>query len=321
MLDPDSGSGVIVVSISEEIVSGISAFRLLVVGIISCGAIIPGYSQVDSIRDAKRGSQFNQAVALSVDPGGNIFVIDKGSSELIELSADGNIIARTGGYGWSEGAFDQPTDVIAPNGLDVYVADFGNHRIRHFDRNLNAISVLRGRMPEGEKRLFGYPMSVALSRQGELFVLDGENNRVVKFRQAQELERMFGGIDAGEGRLDTPTRIRVDDQDRVIVQDGNRLKVYDRFGNFLQTIGDGLWKELRGFTASPVPYVFVDSCRVISLHPYQEVQYQAPTVDRCKIVDFVRHADRLYFLTPHRIEITPFLSDSVFEDEQRKFQR
>jgi len=44
---------------------------------------------------------------------------------------------------------------------------------------------------------FGYPADVALSRQGELYVIDGDNKRILKVKGASTVEKSFGGFDAG----------------------------------------------------------------------------------------------------------------------------
>ena len=85
---------------------------------------------------------FTNAVAFSIDPSGAIFVLDAGTHELLKFSQDGELLQSTGGYGWSEVTFDQPSDVVAPNGLDIYVADYGNHRVLRFDRHCTLVSVL-----------------------------------------------------------------------------------------------------------------------------------------------------------------------------------
>lgn len=193
---------------------------------------------------------FKHAVALAVDPMGNMYVLDAETNELLKVAQNGELSTSSGGYGWSDVAFDQPLDLDAPNGLDVYVADYGNHRIRRFDRNLNAISSLYFRENDEPEERFGYPRSVAVSRHGELFVVDGENIRVVKIINNNTFDRAFGGRGGGKGQLQNPSRIRISTNDLVYVQDGNAVKVFDIFGNYVRDIGAGIFSHIKTFTVS-----------------------------------------------------------------------
>jgi len=206
----------------------------------------PDSDQFDSLGEA---GVFKRAVAFSTDPLGYIYVVDEGTHEIIKLSLKEKKTVRTGGFGWSGEGMDKPSDIITPNGLDVYVSDYGNHRILRFDRNLNIVSTLP---PENQEelsgRLFGYPRSVDLSRFGDLLISDGENGRIVKYNGSGEFERSFGGIDAGKGRLLMPKRVRISNRDRVYVQDVGRIVIFDIFGNYLQTISEGLSEKFQTFT-------------------------------------------------------------------------
>ena len=82
----------------------------------------------------------HDAVAISSDPLGRLYVIDAENDQLLQLSSDGLLLRKIGGYGWSELSFDMPSDISTQNGLDVYVADYGNHRIQRYDQHLNYVS-------------------------------------------------------------------------------------------------------------------------------------------------------------------------------------
>lgn len=153
-----------------------------------------------------------------------------------------------GGFGWSSTAFDKPTG-IATDGVNIYVSDYGNHRIQKFDRNLNFISSFSTRDTIDEAGRFGYPLDVALSDLGDLFILDGENQRVLKFDILYKFERSFGDVNAREGTLHHPVKL-VTSSSRVCIGERNRIAVFDYFGNFLGSIGKGITLDLVGFTVS-----------------------------------------------------------------------
>src|SRR3972149_759428 len=84
---------------------------------------------------------FRNASSFYITSAGNFYVTDNNSDEVIKIDTLGNLLEDTGGYGWTESTFDNPSDVFATP-LNVYVSDKNNHRIQRFDKNLNLIYVL-----------------------------------------------------------------------------------------------------------------------------------------------------------------------------------
>ncbi|MEK9138478.1 MAG: NHL repeat-containing protein [Bacteroidota bacterium] len=171
-----------------------------------------------------------------VDIYGNFYVLNAVRNTLRLLSRDRGLKREIGGSGWENDQFDRPAGMWARNGIDVFVADYGNHRIQRFDRSLNYISTLYTRENPNPDERFGYPTDVALSRLGDLFICDKENSRIVKVNRFSQVERTLGGFDAGKGRLSAPTQVEIGPKDHVYVVDGTRVVVYDTFGNFLREL-------------------------------------------------------------------------------------
>jgi hypothetical protein len=192
---------------------------------------------------------FSTARAITIAPTGLVYIVDTGTNKVKVYTAGGDSVREVGGYGWGQLEFDRPYDVAAGSGLNVYVADYGNHRVQRFDKDLNYISSLYTRDADEASRRFGYPTGIAYSRLGDLFILDNENVRVVKVNSSSVVERNFGGIDAGKGRLWNPRHVCIAGSDLVCVLDDNRIVVFDYFGNFIRTIGQEVLEEPHGLTA------------------------------------------------------------------------
>lgn len=173
---------------------------------------------------------FNDASAFYFVPNGFIYVTDKGNDEVIQLDTSGNVIKNIGGFGWNQSQFDEPVDVFA-DPLSVYVADKNNHRIQRFDRNLNFISQLYTRENDNPDERFGYPLSCAVSNQGDLYVLDSENKRILKFDLFGNFKLQFGGIDAGNFALNNPISMSISSNGIIFVSDQNSIITFDQFGN------------------------------------------------------------------------------------------
>lgn len=178
---------------------------------------------------------FNDASSFTITAAGLIYVSDRGSDEIILIDTTGNIKYSIGGFGWGQSAFDNPTDVFS-NGLAVYVSDNNNHRIQTFDKDLNFISELLTKEASDPDASFGYPLSCATSSQGDLYILDSENKRVVKFDLFGNFIQNFGSFDAGDYMLINPQQIALSSQNQVFVTDGSSILIFDQYGNGLGKI-------------------------------------------------------------------------------------
>jgi len=199
---------------------------------------------------------FSDAQSISLDPHGNVYVVDVGTNSIQKFDVEGRLVTRIGGYGWGQLEFDQPYDVCATNGLDVFVSDYGNHRIQRYNRKLEYIGTLYTRESSNDLQRFGYPKGIAINRFGDLYVCDTEDRRVLKISGFTRVVRSIGGIDAGKGRLVDPRDIEVDGQDNVYVLEKNRIVVFDHFGNYLRTLGSDNLRSAAGFCIAQ-PSVFV----------------------------------------------------------------
>lgn len=191
--------------------------------------------------------------ALSADPSGNLYVADTGNHRIQKFDGAGNVLAAIGGFGWGRERFNDPVSVWAENGLDVFVADHDNGRVERYDKDLHYISTLRPTSGWAESLVFDFPLDVFFTPQSELFCLDGENSRVLKLGPGGTPQIAFGGVDSGEGRLESPERIRVTASGRVLVTDSEegRVVVFDTYGNVLFAFGEETLDRPAGMAETP----------------------------------------------------------------------
>lgn len=179
---------------------------------------------------------FVDAISFSSNGAGEIYVVDAGADKLYQWTENDNRLKFIGGKGWGNLEFDRPTDVCASFPLDIYVADYNNRRVQRFDRKLNFIqSFTEDNLPSSYSGSF-YPRACALSSQGELFVVESEGKRILKFSQSQNLQKEFGSYSAGAGTLEEPVDITVSHGDTVFVLDAHRIVEYDIFGNYVGAV-------------------------------------------------------------------------------------
>jgi len=286
-----------------------------IIALLVLGSPTPpsGVSDTLLVEDRAFGS-FQRATRLTVSPQGWLYVLDGDRNLILLLKEDGQAASSVGGYGWAPTTFDQPTG-LATDGLSVYVSDFGNHRVQRFDRLLNYISSFTTRDTEYVAARFGYPAGVALSRLGDLFILDSENVRVVKYTGNGRFERSFGGIDEVRGRLTRPLKILAAADDHVYVLEAGRVLEYDYFGNYIRAIGNTVLEGARGFDVSgdrvvvstrDTLYWFSKRGEVARVTAFQSLLVSSP-LDEVEDVAIVR--DTLYVLT--LVKIVAFKIRSV----------
>jgi DNA-binding beta-propeller fold protein YncE len=263
---------------------------------------------------------FSGPRGIAVAPSGLIYVVDTGDNMVKVYSPLGDSLNEIGGSGWGQLEFDQPYDIAVGAGLNFYVADYGNHRIQRFDKDLNYISTLYTRDSDDPSQRFGYPTSVAVSRLGDLFLLDNENLRVVKVNTFSTIERTFGGIEAGKGRLENPRKIRLTNEDLVCVLDGRRILVFDYFGNYIRTIGEGVLKDPRGMTVENDTVYVTDGLDIELMNPDGKFlgilapigvgEHRSPEV----FEDIAVRGDRLYLLSDSDVRVFEWRRNNTLDN-------
>lgn len=207
--------------------------------------------------------RFNAAASFDYDIEGNFYVVDRGGSMLVKYSPLGDSISAVSGRGSGPLQFDGPVAVFARRGTDIYVADYFNHRIQRFDRNLDLIATIASRDDAVESHRFGYPLDVAVTRQGDVVIVDGENRRVLRIDALGRTFTAIGGVSAGHGRLVDPAQVEIDSRDYLYVLDGRRVAVYDPFGSYVQDLPVDL-RDPRSISIDRDTLVIADSTTVLS---------------------------------------------------------
>jgi sugar lactone lactonase YvrE len=159
------------------------------------------------------GAALSAPAGVAVDPGGNVFVSDRGNHRVRRIdAATGTIstVAGTGAPAFSGdggparlAALSGPWGIVLDARGNLLVADEGNHRVRRIDATTGAISTIAGDGVPGSGGDGGpapaaslhAPRGLALDAWGNLHVADSGNHRI---RRIQALAGRIVTI-AGDG--------------------------------------------------------------------------------------------------------------------------
>jgi len=214
--------------------------------------------------------KLNNPAGISVDVNGCIYIADTGNHRIQKFSERGNFLEYRGGFGWTGENFDKPFDIYAKSVLDIFVVDQNANRIIRFDKDLNYISSLKADDIKNNDLIFGYPSGIALSKRADIFVVDGENKRIIKINSFGNAEMSFGGFENLDFRLDQPFQIAVLPENKIFVSDISlgKVIVFDYFGNFYFEIINSSMKSSAGIDVDNEGRLFVADPKAASVHVF-----------------------------------------------------
>jgi DNA-binding beta-propeller fold protein YncE len=202
---------------------------------------------------------FSHPHGLRIDADDNIWTTDDGSQLVLKLDPSGNVLLVLGRLNLAAEAnwlFNRPTDVAFATNGDIYVADgYGNSRVVKFDRDGNYIKAW-GKYGTGTGE-FDAPHSVAVDKEGRVYVADRENQRIQIFDADGNFIKQWTGIGYPYGLVITPDQHvwMVDGgYDRVVELDQNG-KILGAFGEPGHKPGQMAWAHFMAMGPDQTIYV------------------------------------------------------------------
>ena len=144
--------------------------------------------------------QMNGATGLTFDADDNIWVVNGLNSRIQKFTKDGEYISGFGVKGEGPGELDMPWGITIDNNGDVYIADWNNHRVQKFNPDgAHLLTFGSGRTtgvatdgttPYAHALVqdigvnpndLNHPADVAVDADGDVYVVDWMNERVVIF--------------------------------------------------------------------------------------------------------------------------------------------
>ncbi len=209
-------------------------------------------------RGSQTGMGFNNPVALAIDPNGVVYVANRGSESISNVSWDRTGIGQRIGkvtlggttgeedylgefsrYGSTEGRMIWPAGIAIDSQGQVYLSDEWLNRISAFDSDGNFVRCW-STLQSGDSEPNG-ASGIVIVGDDLLYVTDGRSHQVRKFSTDGTFLGSWGKLGSGEGELDSPWGITADDEGCIYVADhkNHRVQKFTADGDFMAQIGRG----------------------------------------------------------------------------------
>jgi trimeric autotransporter adhesin len=229
---------------------------------ISSGGTITTYTGTGSAGNsgdngAATSARLNNPSGLDLDPAGNLYIADSKSHRIRKVNTSGLITRFAGDSRGSSGdggnavsaKLNNPVDVaVAPDG-SVYIADYGNHKIRKVSPS-GIISTVAGTGTAGysgdggpgTSAQLSSPAGVAVDPVGNVYIADGGNNRIRRLDTAGVITTVAGtgasgysgdGGPAVNASMMFPARVALDAEGNFYLADtlNDRIRRVEALGD------------------------------------------------------------------------------------------
>jgi sugar lactone lactonase YvrE len=195
----------------------------------------------------KETGQLDQPHGLAVDTQGNVYVADSGAHRVTVFGPDGKLLREIGSFGSGPGQFNEPHGIAVDTQGNLYVADTWNARIDKFDANGTFVKSWGQGQPDQSGRLltitdgteagnaaaplgFYGPRGVAVDKQGNVYIADTGNKRIVVTDGEGNFLYQWGSAGAGPGQFSEPIGLTLDGRGNLYVADSwnSRVQVFGR---------------------------------------------------------------------------------------------
>ena len=216
-------------------------------------------------------AELSYPASVAVDTNGNVYIADEAGDRIRKVTKSTGIISTIAGNGTQgysgDGGAATSAELSLPDGVavdtsgNVYIADFGNKRIRKVT-TAGIISTVAGNGTAGYSGDGGAatsaeisaPGGVAVDTSGNIYIADQSNNRIRKVTSAGIISTVAGNGTAGfsgdggaatNAEIQTPMGVAVDAAGNVYISDtyNARVRKVTSGGTISTVAGNGTFGE------------------------------------------------------------------------------
>lgn len=209
-----------------------------------------GYKGDSPVGIPARDSDLGSPESVAVDRQGRVYVADHLNHVVLRVEIDGTLVrvAGTGERGYSgdngsasDAQLNQPYDVRLDAEANLYIADYGNNRIRKVAADGTITTVAGTGVPgyagDGGPAVAAQlrgPYGIAISRDGRLLIADSENNTIREVDRSGVITTIAGTGEQGfsgdgglalSARLNYPESLAIDGAGRIYFGDEHNLRI------------------------------------------------------------------------------------------------
>ncbi len=212
-------------------------------------------------------ASFYSPEGVSVDPAGNVYVVDSYNHKIRKVSSAGVVttLAGSGATGSSDGAgsaasFSAPFGIALDKTGNMFVADMLNHKIRRVS-TAGVVTTFAGSGAFGSAdggaatASFYYPKGIAVDAAGNVYVADQTNHKIRKVSAAGVVTTLAGNGTSGSSdgvgasaSFQNPSGIAVDLSGNVYVADydNHKIRKINATGVVTTLAGNGVRGDIDG---------------------------------------------------------------------------
>jgi len=220
------------------------AFMILVVFALVAAAFAQttnGKYEVTFFGAPPRGQDvWNLPRSVAVDGKGSILIFRASQPPVLIFNRAGEL-QKT----WGDGLFPDGHSIDFDNEGFLWLTDRKDQMVYKYTMDGRQVMTLGKKGVAGNNSstdAFNLPTDVAIARNGDIFVSDGDNNsRVVHFSKDGKFIKIIGGTKGSQpGQFDHPHALAIDSKGRLLVLDQQmeahnaRVQVLDQNGTFLE---------------------------------------------------------------------------------------
>ena len=167
--------------------------------------------------------KFKSPKGITVSDEKFVYIVDSGNARIQKFTFDGEYISHFGQSGQSGGNFVSPVD-IGINSGKIYVTDSNQQSIIVFDLDGNFKNSYNDSV--GGKKI--YPEGIIFDKEGNFYVVDNRNNRIIHYNDFFVPLSMFGYMGNGNGEFKLPKDVAISNDGYLFVTDtqGHRIQIF-----------------------------------------------------------------------------------------------